>query len=156
MDGAAHGHCRLFPVSGRRGGTLAGPKLFRALFSGHLYYGPVYDAAAYQPVVDHWAYLLDVTASAESKNRFNLINMYDRARFTYGFYQLAAHTPRDNLILLFREALLGADFQNLFPELKLVGGKVFRVAADGTDTDLEAESSIRPRASISCETSWRI
>ena len=104
------------------------------------YYGPTYDAEAHAPMIDHWAYLLDVTAACESKNRFNLINTYDRARFTYGFYQLAAHTPKDNLILLFRAALLDADFQKLFPDLELRGGKVFRVAQDGTATDLEQET----------------
>jgi hypothetical protein len=104
------------------------------------YYGPTYDAENYASTVDHWAYLLDVTASCESKNRFNLINTYDRAQFTYGFYQLAAHTPKDNLILLFRAALLDADFQRLFPDLQLRGGRVFRVAQDGAATDLEQET----------------
>lgn len=104
------------------------------------YYGPSYDAPSHAPLIDHWAYLLDVTAVCESKNRFNLINTYDRARFTFGFYQLAAHTPRDNLILLFRAALRDADFQKLFPDLELRGGKVFRVSQDGTATDLEQET----------------
>jgi hypothetical protein len=104
------------------------------------YYGPVYDATAYHETLDQWAYLLDVTAFCESKLRFNLINTYDRARFTFGFYQLAAHTPKDNLILFFRKALLDPDFQTLFPDLKLSGGKVFRVAQDGAETDLEEES----------------
>ncbi len=104
------------------------------------YYGPTYDAEGHASTIDHWAYLLDVTAFCESKNRLNLINTYDRARFTYGFYQLAAHTPHDNLILLFRAALADPDFQKLFPDLELRGGKVFRVAQDGTATDLEQET----------------
>ena len=103
------------------------------------YYGPSYNAEDHTAAVDHWAFLLDVTAFCESKLRLNLINTYDRARFTYGFYQLAAHTPRDNLILLFRAALLDAEFQKLFPDLELRGGKVFRIARDGTATDLEEE-----------------
>jgi hypothetical protein len=103
------------------------------------YYGPSYNPEDHTVSIDHWAFLLDVTAFCESKLRLNLINTYDRARFTYGFYQLAAHTPRDNLILLFREALLDTDFQKLFPDLELRGGKVFRVAQDGTATDLEEE-----------------
>jgi hypothetical protein len=108
------------------------------------YYGPVYDALKYVPILDQWAYLLDVTAVCESKLRMNLINTYDRARFTFGFYQLAAHTPNDNLILLFRAALLDPEFQTLFPDLKLKGGRVFRVAQDGTETDLEEESFDAP------------
>jgi hypothetical protein len=104
------------------------------------YYGPTYAPENHVDTIDHWAYLLDVTAFCESKNRFNLINTYDRAQFTYGFYQLAAHTPKDNLILLFRAALLDAEFQKLFPDLQLTGGKVFRIAQDGTATDLEQET----------------
>jgi len=104
------------------------------------YYGPTYDAETHADTIDHWAYLLDVTAFCESKNRLNLINTYDRAQFTFGFYQLAAHTPNDNLILFFRAALLDADFKKLFPDLQLRGGKVFRVAQDGTATDLEQET----------------
>ena len=112
---------------------------FGLFFPNSSYYGPSYDPADHVGTIDHWAYLLDVTAFCESKNRFNLINTYDRAQFTYGFYQLAAHTPRDNLILFFRAALLNGEFQKLFPDLKLAGGKVFRVAQDGTATDLEEE-----------------
>lgn len=108
-------------------------------FPADSYYGPTYDPRSYEQALDQWAYLLDVTAYCESKNYFNLVNTYDRARFTFGFYQLAAHTPRDNLILLFRAALLDPEFQKLFPDLKLVGGKVLRVASDGVATDLEAE-----------------
>jgi hypothetical protein len=103
------------------------------------YYGPAFDPETYLPLIDHWAYLLDVTGFCESKNRFNLINTYDRAHFTFGFYQLAAHTPRDNLILFFRAALAEAEFKELFPDLALRGGKVFRIESNGTETDLEQE-----------------
>lgn len=103
-------------------------------------YGPTYDPAQYVPTIDHWAYLLDVTAAGESNGSMNVVNTYDRAHFTFGFYQLAAHTPRDNLILFFRMALLHEEFQGLFPDLRLKAGKVFRVGKDGTETDLEAET----------------
>jgi hypothetical protein len=103
------------------------------------YYGPMYEAAKYLPIIDHWAYLLDITGFCESKNRINLINTYDRARFTFGFYQLAAHTPRDNLILFFRDALEEPEFGALFPDLALRGGRVFRLESNGTETDLEQE-----------------
>ncbi len=106
---------------------------------GPAYYGPTYDPQQYVDTIDQWAYLLDVTGFCESKNYLNLINTYDRARFTFGFYQLAAHTPRDNLILLFRAALQDEEFKAIFRDLTLKGGKVFRVAQDGTETDLEEE-----------------
>ncbi len=111
-------------------------KFYGLYFPGSTYYGPVFDVAAHYPMIDQWAYLLDVTAACESKGRMNLINTYDRARFTFGFYQLAAHTPRDNLILYFRAALENAEFRKLFPDLELRGGRVFRKSGD----DLEAET----------------
>jgi hypothetical protein len=103
------------------------------------YYGPQYDPADYVDRLDQWAYLLDVTGFCESKNRFNLINIYDRARCTFGFYQLAAHTPRDNLILFFRAALRDQQLAAAFPDLTLIGGKVFLRGSGGTDIDLEQE-----------------
>lgn len=121
--------------------TIDPAKGFYGLFQpGSAYYGPRYKAVDHVSQIDHWAYLLDVTAYCESNLYINLINTYDRARFTFGFYQLAAHTPRDNLILFFRAALAEPEFQELFPDLALRGGRVFRVAEDGTETDLEKET----------------
>jgi hypothetical protein len=102
------------------------------------YYGPIYEAGDYAGI-DHWAYLLDVTGYCESRNRLNLVNTCDRAQFSFGFYQFPAHTPRDNLILLFRGALLDEDFQKLFPDLELRAGRVHHIAPDGTATDLEEQ-----------------
>jgi hypothetical protein len=113
-------------------------KFYGLCFPVHSYYGPVYEAEDYGGI-GHWAYLLDVTGYCESTNRFNLVNSYDRAQFTYGFYQLAAHTPRDNLILFFRAALMDEDFQKLFPDLELRAGKVMHIAADGNASDLEEQ-----------------
>ena len=111
-------------------------KLHGLCFPTQAYYGPVFEAEDYGGI-GHWAYLLDVTGYCESRNRFNLVNTYDRARFSYGFYQLSADTPRDNLIILFRGALLNEEFQKLFPSLELRGGKVSCVGADGKVVDLE-------------------
>ena len=113
-------------------------KFYGLCFPTQTYYGPIYEAEDYTGI-GHWAYLLDVTAYCESKNRFNLVNTYDRAQFTFGFYQLAAHTPRDNLILFFRGALLDEQFQKLFPDLELRAGRVFHIGKDGTATDLEEQ-----------------
>lgn len=101
------------------------------------YYGPKFEAKDYVDQIDHWAYLLHITGYCESKNYFNLINTYDRAKFTFGFYQLAAHTPNDNLILLFRQALKLSAAREYFPELALIDGKVHRVDPDGDYTNLE-------------------
>ncbi|MBB5714577.1 M15 family metallopeptidase [Sphingomonas aerophila] len=111
---------------------------FGLFFPVARYYGPVFAPEDHAGVIGQWAYLLDLTAACESRGFMNLVNTYDRARFTFGFYQLAAHTPDDNLILFFREALADPEFRRLFPELDLRGGRVFNVSPDGTATDLEA------------------
>jgi hypothetical protein len=72
-----------------------------------------------------WAFALWPTVIAESAGYYGRINSYDRAAYTYGFYQLAAHTPDDNLILLFRRLLQLPSASRFFPDLllKTVGGK---------------------------------
>ncbi|HKY04528.1 MAG TPA: hypothetical protein VJQ56_06545 [Blastocatellia bacterium] len=108
------------------------------------YYGPKFNHADYTATLDHWAYLLYATGYCESKNFFNVFNTYDRAKFTYGFYQLAAHTPNDNLILLFRR-LVGLNLaKQYFPELTLIDGKLHRINEDGGSTDLETVTQTGP------------
>lgn len=101
------------------------------------YYGPEYKGRDYEARFGHYAYLLELSGHCESKNRFNLINTYDRAKFTFGFYQLAAHTPDDNLILLVRDSIEAGVTDPYFPELKMINGRVHRVARDGGQTNLE-------------------
>ena len=96
-----------------------------------------YDRGAAETEWGLWAHFLWPTVVAESYGGYHMIvNAYDRARFTFGFYQLAAHTPGDNLILLFRELLALATAQTYFPDLKLDKGKVTQVIGSGT-LDLE-------------------
>ena len=101
------------------------------------YYGPQFKASEYIEKYDHWANLLELTGYCESRNYFNLINTYDRAKFTFGFYQLAAHTPNDNFVLFLRDLIEENITEAYFPELKLINGKVHRVDKDGSVTDLE-------------------
>ena len=101
------------------------------------YYGARYDPAEHVAAIDHWAHVLDATAECESRGFMNLVNTYDRAKFTFGFYQLAAHTPDDNLILLFRKLMTLPAAAGYFPELQLVNGVLHRVDADGSLVNLE-------------------
>jgi hypothetical protein len=103
-----------------------------------MYYGPKYAGKDYADRFGHFAYLLELSGYCESKNRFNLINTYDRAKFTYGFYQLAAHTPNDNLILLMRDLVSAGLVADYFPDLRIVDGKLHQVDDDGGTTNLEA------------------
>lgn len=101
--------------------------------------GPHYDISQFTSAYKTVAGMLGVIAAGESGSYFNRLNSYDRAAFTFGFFQLAAHTPRDNLILLFRRlAAENAIFQSLFPDLKVVNGVLHQVV--GTHTvSLEKE-----------------
>lgn len=103
------------------------------------YYGEKYKATEYTDEIDHWAHLIDATAHCESKRFMNLVNSYDRAKFTFGFYQLAAHTPRDNLILLFRELMTLPRVKEYFPELQMHNGTLHRIDNNGGMSNLETE-----------------
>ena len=90
-------------------------------------YGPRYTIPAFNGEYETVAGILGVISAGESSGYFNRLNTYDRAAFTFGFFQLAAHTPNDNLILLFRRAAAeNTAFQALFPDLKLVDGVLHR------------------------------
>ena len=108
------------------------------------YYGARYSAADYVGTYDHWAQLLELTGHCESKNHFNLINTYDSAKFTFGFYQLAAHTANDNLILLFRALIQLREADDYLPELELFNGRMHRRDENGSLTDLEVETPTGP------------
>jgi hypothetical protein len=115
------------------------------------YWGPQYAGDAYVDQIDHWAYLLEATGTCESKNRMVLVNTYDRAKFTFGFYQLAAHTPNDNLILLFRELIKLPNFVKYFPDLAMHNGHLHRIDAQGTSTDLETEMETGPGGELNLQ-----
>ena len=89
-----------------------------------------------------WAHFIWPTVMAESNGRYISINAWDRAHFTWGFYQLAAHTAKDNLILLMRELVQLPSVRRYFPDLTLVDGKVARMTSSGT-VSLEREESVQ-------------
>jgi hypothetical protein len=113
--------------------------------------GAVYRASDYTATHGHAAHLAELIGRNESKNHFNCLNTYDRAAFTFGFFQLAAHTPKDNLVLFFRRALEIPEFAALYPDLKLVDGRLHKVDENGS-TDLELEV---PRSPGSTELNLR-
>ena len=101
--------------------------------------GPVYNPTAFTAEFGPWAPLVYAIGASESENRFNRINSYDRAAFTFGFCQFAAHTPKDNLVLFLRCATELPAFQRHFPELQMKDGRLHRIV-EGTSTNLEAET----------------
>jgi len=105
---------------------------------------PVYSHSQWKSAFGHWAALIEPTGLGESKNSFSCLNSYDRAAFTFGFFQFAAHTPDDNLILLFRKLLALPDAPRYFPDLTLINGRVHQVTATGAKS-LEGAKRRRDR-----------
>jgi hypothetical protein len=101
-----------------------------------------YDRDKAEEQIGLWAHFMWPTVMGESGGRHLTINSYDRAHFTWGFFQLAAHTPKDNLILLMRELLTLPSAAIYFPDLKLVNGRVHYMS-DGETSDLEHEERVR-------------
>lgn len=101
-----------------------------------------YDRFQEEHSIGAWAHFMWPSVIAESNGRYISINAWDRAHFTWGFYQLAAHTPKDNLILLMRELVQLPSAARFFPDLTLVSGKLARQTDAGPVT-LEREYEVQ-------------
>ncbi|MGO1119159.1 hypothetical protein ACTL6U_10655 [Rhodovibrionaceae bacterium A322] len=106
--------------------------------------GATYDPDKAYTSWGHWAYLLYPTALCESGGYYNRLNTYDRASFTFGFLQWAAHTANANFVLLLRQLLTLPEAKDYFPDLSLKDGHVQQWVDDGW-LDLEAGGSDLPR-----------
>ena len=100
-----------------------------------------YDRFDAESIIGLWSHFMWPTIMGESRGRHITINSYDRAHFTWGFYQLAAHTPKDNLILLMRELLTLDSAAVYFPDLLLKNGRVHQATSSG-EVDLEHEETV--------------
>jgi len=68
----------------------------------------------------HWRYLLAPTVVCESGGMLSCINTYDRAYFTFGCYQFAAHVPGGDFVRWLRALLKNvASAPQYFPDLTL-------------------------------------
>lgn len=100
-----------------------------------------YKAADFAGAFGQWAHFIEPTLAAEGGARFATLNTYDRAAFTFGAPQLAAHTPSANFILYLRAllGLPGADKH--FPELSIranaANRRTVHLAKAGGFEDLE-------------------
>ncbi|MFC4818497.1 MULTISPECIES: hypothetical protein [unclassified Flavobacterium] len=93
------------------------------------------------PQYGFWSYFLYPTAMAESKGSFKCLNTYDRARFTFGFMQYAAHVPNGDFVVFLKELLLLPDASAYFPKLALKDNRIHYRSNNGTLTLLESDSS---------------
>jgi hypothetical protein len=109
----------------------------------HMLESPKYNRLVEEPRIGLWAHFIAPTVTAESFGGLHLlVNSYDRAAFTFGFYQLAAHTPKDNLILLFRALIKLPNAPAVFPDLAIgADGRLQQNTASGVK-DLEKEADV--------------
>lgn len=98
----------------------------------------LYDPADYRDQYGFWADFIYPTALAESGASFTVVNTYDRAAFTFGVSQFAAHTPDENFVVLFRNLLQRAEAHDYFPGLAVRNGRITDIE---TGQRLENEES---------------
>ena len=101
-----------------------------------------YAASDFQAQHGFWATLIEPTAICEGLN-FLTLNTYDRAAFTFGFGQFAAHVPDGDFVKYFR-ALLGLpNAADYFPHLGVVNGRISQT--DGAQpVPLETAATTKP------------
>lgn len=103
----------------------------------------IYDRTRYAESFGLWAHFIWPSAMAESAGQEIVINAWDRAQFTWGFYQLAAHTPDDNLVLLMRRLTALPSAATFFPELGLdAEGRLTRRLDSGEVVSLEEVTEV--------------
>jgi hypothetical protein len=88
-----------------------------------------YDAAPFRQEFGAWADFIYPTAMAEGA-LYHTLNSYDRARFTFGFLQYAAHVPNGDFVLFLRELLALELAAEYFPDLQLRKGRIWRLRDD--------------------------
>ena len=102
--------------------------------------GPRYSADDHRARHGFWADFLLPTATCESGCRFACLNTYDRAAFTFGFLQYAAHVPDGDFVEFFRRLLALPGAAAYFPELRLHDGRIVK-DADAQALPLETAQS---------------
>jgi hypothetical protein len=83
------------------------------------------------PAEGHWAPFIFPTSKAESDAFMTNVNTYDSARFTFGFFQFAAHVPDGDFVRFLRQLIAlpsGADY---FPDLVVKNGRIHRDTETG-------------------------
>lgn len=121
-----HGRVGLYNV-------FAGSKLTKLL----------YDSENYVAERGFWARFIDPTAGCEGRS-FLTLNTYDRAAFTFGFSQFAAHVPNGDFVHYFREMLALPEAADYFPGLTLQNGRIAQHNTNGTVTVLESDTDTKP------------
>lgn len=86
----------------------------------------LFHADDYKDIFDFWADFIEPTAVCEGQS-FLSLNTYDRARFTFGFGQFAAHVPDHDFIRWFRDMLGRPEADDYFPNLEMRNGRICKI-----------------------------
>lgn len=119
-----------------------------------------YAHETYRPMFGEWASFLYPTGRCESEAQFLVVNSWDAAAMTLGFFQMAAHTG-EHLAALFRELIdaLPDEADKYFPELKLgkqvgEGEPMQLFAVNGAD-HLDLDKAVAPADGLHSESYYR-
>jgi hypothetical protein len=105
--------------------------------------GLLYAAQDFAAAHGFWAAFIEPTAYCEGRS-FLTLNTYDRAAFTFGFSQFAAHVPDGDFVSYLRALLKLPEAARYFADLELQGGRIVHVDAQGSVTPLESSASTAP------------
>jgi hypothetical protein len=111
------------------------------LFNLSIPNGIAYKPEDYETEHGFWAYFIAPTAKAESNNSFVCLNTYDRAAFTFGFMQYAAHVPNGDFVKFFKELLALPAASDYFPKLVVQHERLFYRESSGALTQLESDAT---------------
>lgn len=110
------------------------------IFSGSRLKRLVFDPANFTDSFGFWAEFIDPTARCEGRN-FLTLNSYDRAAFTFGFGQFAAHVPGGDFVQYLRSLLTLPDAPDYFPHLGIKDGRIHSIDGESGSVALEDSGS---------------
>jgi len=100
----------------------------------------LFRAVDFSDAIGFWANFVEPTAICEGRN-FLTLNTYDRAAFTFGFGQFAAHVPNGDFVQYLRSLLRTPSSLEYFPHLTIENGRICSVASSGALVQLEDDGS---------------
>lgn len=103
----------------------------------------VFKAANYAPDVGIWAQIIAPTIGCEGGS-FLAVNSYDRAAFSFGIGQFAAHVPDGDFVRWLRALLARPEAAGYLPDLGVAGGRVARMAPGNPPEPLESARDTKP------------
>jgi len=90
-----------------------------------------YAAASFAGTFGFFAQFIEPTAKCEGRS-FITLNTYDRAHFTFGFTQFAAHVADGDFVTWFRDMLGQPHAGDYFPDLAVQNGRIVKLTTQGS------------------------